>query len=136
MKKLILRIINALGYNLVKKEQVGIEKSTYSKELSFYETKTGKYYLPTDAKADAVANAIKEDRIFEREIVELAAKHIKKDTVVLDVGSNFGQMSILFADLVGPKGRVHAFDADDWIFEILNKNIAANKKENVIIAHF
>ena len=85
--------------------------------------------MPTDAVGDVVANAIKNNLIFEKEIVDVAAKYIKPNTVVLDVGSNFGQMSILFSEMVGEKGIVHAFDADDWVFEILNRNIKANDKE-------
>jgi len=48
--------------------------------------------------------------------------------VVLDVGANFGQMSVLFANRVGEGGQVFSFEADDWVYEILCKNIAANEK--------
>ena len=111
-----------------------LSKKTNS--LSFYTTVTGDYYLPTHAYEDIIALAIINNQIFDKEIVELATKFIKPDTAVLDIGANFGQMSILFSNLVGEKGKVYSFDADDWIFEILQKNIQANKKADKIKPYF
>jgi Protein-L-isoaspartate(D-aspartate) O-methyltransferase (PCMT) len=137
LKKLIKSILGIFGLQIARigKQDI-VQKSRYSKRVSLHTTKTGKYYLPTDAVDDVVANTIINDLIFEKEIVDLAAKYIKPDTIVLDVGSNFGQMSILFSEMVGEKGIVHAFDADDWVYEILNKNIKVNDKEDKIISHF
>jgi FkbM family methyltransferase len=45
-------------------------------------------------------------------------------------------MSILFSNLVGDNGHVHSFEANDWIFHILSKNIEANNKNKVITTHF
>jgi len=138
VKKTIKSIIRALGFDIIryKTPVIGVEKSKKTDKLSFYQTITGKYFLPTDAKADVVANAIINNEIFEKEVVELAALYIRLDTTVLDVGSNFGQMSILFSNMVGNEGKVHSFEADDWVYEIFTKNIAANGKENIIIPHF
>jgi FkbM family methyltransferase len=137
MRKLIKSILSIFGLQIIRIQKQNVtEKSQYSKRLTLHTTKTGKYFLPTDAVDDVVANAIKGDLIFEKEIVDMAARYIQPDTVVLDIGSNFGQMSILFSEMVGEKGYVHAFDADDWIYEILNKNIQANNKEGKIIPHF
>ena len=69
---------------------------------------------------------IKANRIFDREVMEVARLHANPDTAVLDVGANFGQMSILFSNLVGEHGKVYSFDADDFVFSILKKNIDAN----------
>jgi FkbM family methyltransferase len=137
MRRLINEMLGTFGLQIVKKtNQENLNKSRYSKNLTLYKTITGNYYLPTDALQDVVANSIKNNLVFEKEIVDAAAKYIKPGTIVLDVGSNFGQMSVLFSGMVGEKGIVHAFDADDWVFEILNKNIKANNREDKIIAHF
>ncbi len=133
MKRLVLKIIRQFGYNVIKDSS--LKRSKFSKELSFYETKTGNYYLPTDAHSDDIKKTIINNGIFDKPIVDLAKKYIKKGSVVLDVGSNFGQMAILYSNVVGDKGVVHAFDADDFVFSILEKNIAANKKNN-ITPHF
>ena len=137
MRKLINAILRLFGFQMIRIEtKHEFQGSSYSKRPTLHDTITGKYYLPTDALDDVVANAIKNNLVFEKEIVEMAAQFIKPDTAVLDVGSNFGQMSILFSQMVGKQGKVHAFDADDWIFEILLKNIEANNKQDIIIPHF
>lgn len=137
MKKIIRRLFHAAGYTINKINTDSTRhKSRKTNDLTLYKTVTGNYYLPTHAYEDVVANTIKSDNIFEKEVVDLACKYIKEGTAVLDVGSNFGQMSILFADKVGADGRVYAFDADDFVFEILEKNIAANNKTGKITATF
>lgn len=122
--------MNLLGYDVVKvRSNV---KSVRTKNLTLFKTKTGNYYLPTNAHSDIVAQTIIENNIFEKEVVDLASKYIKPGTAVLDLGANFGQMSILFSEFVGQGGKVYSFDADNFIFEILSKNIKANNKENII----
>ena len=137
-KRIVKRLFNLFGLEIsyCSRNSFGGVKSLRTKRLSLYKTATGSYYLPVDACNDAVANAIKSNKIFEEEVVNLAAQYIKPGTTVLDVGCNFGQMSILYSNMVGENGNVHSFDADDWVYEIFKKNIAANHKENIIIPHF
>ena len=137
MKKAIKRLLNSFGVDVIRYQKPEPPKrSVKTKNLTLYHTATGNYYLPSDAHEDVVANTIKNDLIFEKEVIDLASKYIKPGTLVLDVGANFGQMSILFSNMVGPNGKVYCFDADDWVFEILSKNIAENGKENIIKPHF
>ena len=146
MKYILKKIFNIFGFKVSRLRTSKIfsdelKKNTDSRSiksnlLTYNETKTGNYFLPTDAVNDIIAKAIKNHEIFDVEIYQCASKHIKEGTVVLDVGSNFGQMSILFSKLVGENGEVHAFEADDFVFDILKKNIAANNKIGKIIPHF
>jgi FkbM family methyltransferase len=132
-------LLHRLGFDLIRYQKhldSSNKKSIYSKRLTFYKTESGNYYLPSDAELDVIANAIKNNEIFDKEIVDVASKYIKPNTVVLDVGANFGQMSVIFSNMVGEKGVVHSFEADDWVFEILCKNIEANNKQGKIIPHF
>lgn len=134
---LLRKAINSLGIDVVRFRRKDItKKSKRSGVLSFHRTATGNYYLPADAHLDVIANTIKAGGIFENEVVTLASKYIKHGTAVLDVGSNFGQMAILFSKMVGKKGRVYAFDADDFVFSILKKNIKANKLEGHVTATY
>jgi FkbM family methyltransferase len=136
MKRIIKIIINKLGFELKRIDTKSIGNGKKTKRLTLYKTDTGKYYLPTDAKKDTIADHIINDQVFEKEVVDLAKLYIKPDTCVLDIGANFGQMSILFSEIVGEKGKIYSFEADDWIFEILNKNVTVNKKNDVIKTHF
>lgn len=129
--KLVLRyILNYFGYDLIK--SIKPRKSLKTERLTYFKTKTGNYYLPTDAYEDIVARAIIDGRVFEDEVVSIAKSYIKPKSVVLDVGANYGQMSVIFAEAVGLNGKVYSFEADEFIYSILNKNIEANNKVDVI----
>jgi len=132
MKKIIKKLVRSLGFDIIKYS--GHKKSINTQRLSYHKTKTGNYFLPQDAYSDIIANTIKDNRVFEQAIYDTASKYIKKGTIALDVGSNFGQMAILMSKLVGDEGIVHAFEADDFVFKILEKN--ANENSNNIIVHF
>ncbi len=134
MKKLIKSALRRLGIDIRRYTPPLTSKRT--RALSYFKTATGNYYLPRDAQADYVAAAIKSDLVFDEEIVNAARRFGRPDTAILDVGANFGQMSVLFSEIVGPGGKVYSFDADDFIFEILNKNIAANERTARIVPVF
>jgi FkbM family methyltransferase len=134
MKQLIKGALRRFGVDLVRYRPEA--KSIRTRALSYFETATGNYYLPRDAQGDQIAAEIKAGRIFDKEIVNVAHKYAKPGTTVLDVGANFGQMTILFSNIVGDRGKVYSFDADDFVFEILTKNIAANGREGRIVPIF
>jgi FkbM family methyltransferase len=98
--------------------------------LHRYETRTGIYYLP-DIETDVVINAMRSGEIFEEEIVQAARQYIRKGSCVVDLGANFGQMTLLFSQLVGDTGQVYAVEADDFVFSVLQQNIRANGRSNV-----
>jgi FkbM family methyltransferase len=143
MKKVLRSFLKFLGFDVrrIKSKVVNhpgkmTSFSIRTNNLSYYKTVTGNYYLPTDAKNDIIAITIINNNIFEKEVVDIAFKCIKENTLVLDIGANYGQMSILFADKVGENGKVYSFEADDFVFEILKKNISANDKQNLIVPFY
>lgn len=97
-----------------------------------YNTATGKYFIPKSAKDDIIAQAILSDQIFDENIINIAKQYIKPDSVVLDVGANYGQMSMLFSKMVGNNGLVYSFEANKFIYDILDKNIKVNQIHNII----
>ena len=125
LRQKLLSTLDALGI-----EVPGRRKSRRTDRLTFYQTATGNYYLPTDARGDVIAGAIKSGKVYDAPIFEIARKYITPKTIALDVGSNFGQMAVLMSGLVGPEGLVFAFDADDFVYRILEKNAKANA-ENI-----
>src|SRR5258706_4793929 len=132
IKKMLRRIINKFNYDIIK-INYGSEKykkKSDFKGINFYHTPTGKYYLPNHLKKDIVINSIKNGSYFEPEVIEIAKEYIKKGTAVLDVGANYGQMSIAFSKLTGEEGKVYSFEAEPYIFEILVKNLIANDCKN------
>jgi len=83
-------------------------------------------------ESDIVANAIRRGEIFEEQVVRVAERYIRPGSCVLDVGANFGQMTLAFSRLVGEHGRVYAFEADEFVFSVLQRNIDANQRRNVV----
>lgn len=109
MKNSLKKFIRKFGIDIVRyRPSENSGKSERTKALSYYQTTTGNYYLPTDAHGDIVANTIRNNQVFESEVIELAKKYVKAGAIVLDVGANFGQMSVLFSNMVGPNGKVHS----------------------------
>lgn len=104
-----------------------------SVKIEFYKTDLGDYYLPSSIASDIIINHMKQGQIFESEIVEIAKNYIYRGSTVLDVGSNFGQMTIIFSKLVGEGGKVLSFEADEFIHSILTRNTIANNCHNVTV---
>lgn len=102
-------------------------------DVRYHETATGKYYLPSDVLGDSVVNAMIDGKVFEQEVVDTALSYITPGSVVLDVGANFGQMSVLFSRAVGQSGAVHSFEANGYICSLLQKNLSANDCSNVTV---
>lgn len=71
--------------------------------------------------------------VFEPWETELVRGEIRPGDVVLDVGANIGYYTLLFAKLVGPTGRVHAFEPDPTNFAVLSHNVALNGYTNVTL---
>lgn len=94
----------------------------HSETLKKYNTLTGVYFLPKFAFSDIIAKQIKTNKIYDREIYLEAKKFIKKGSVVIDIGSNFGQLSILFSKLFKDV-EVHSFEASKFIYNILKKTL-------------
>ena len=100
------------------------------KITKLYKTSTGLYYLPFLSYKDTVRRKIINNEIYEKEIVDIAAEYIEPNSIVLDIGANFGQMSILFSE-TQRNVKVFAFEAQKYVFELLEKNVKVNDKKNI-----
>ena len=70
-------------------------------------------------------------RPFEPSEVSLVKELLQPGQTVLDIGANIGYYTLLFSHLVGPAGRVIAFEPDPNNYALLQRNIADNNCENV-----
>ena len=57
--------------------------------------------------------------------------YLQKDDIVIDVGANIGTTALASANMVGPKGKVFAFEPHPRIFRFLNANIRLNGHTNI-----
>ncbi|WP_262271435.1 FkbM family methyltransferase [Microvirga yunnanensis] len=69
-----------------------------------------RYKFFTDTRDVGFATHILTDGFWEMSLTRLMTKTIKEGMFVLDVGANFGYYSVLMADLIGPSGKLIAFE--------------------------
>lgn len=135
IKDILRNLAEKAGYDFIKNSNFDYGKKFIKKSsvpnLDYFETPIGNYYLPQKNKGDIVAQKMKEGNLFEPFIIDVAKKYIKKGTSVLDIGANYGQMSIEFSKLVSDTGSVYAFEAQEIVFNILSENLKANGSKNV-----
>jgi FkbM family methyltransferase len=100
---------------------------------SLLAVQTGKkfWFADTDIEYDIVVQTIAGGNMFDSHVVDLLEDYIKPDSVVLDVGSNYGQMAMAFAELA-PQGTVHAFEVNPLIYECMNRTFAENGFTNIV----
>jgi FkbM family methyltransferase len=126
IKQKVLKIVRKVIHTKNK-----LVNSESDRELSLFKTSTGDYYLPSRLPSDEIINQIKKGKVFDSEVVEVAKQYITEGSTVLDVGANFGQMTVIFSSCAGQSGKVFSFEADDFIYSVLQKNIALNHRDNI-----
>jgi FkbM family methyltransferase len=99
--------------------------------LQVVDNPAGRMAIPLHPVSDVIRQAIVAGQIFEPEIVEVARHYIRPGTAVIDVGANFGQMTLLYSKMTGPAGIVYSIEADDYVHHILTENLRLNDVTNV-----
>ena len=127
LKKIYWIICKKIGFSITFRDE---RKSVHSKKLKKFNTVTGIYFLPKFAYQDVIRREIIKNRIFDKDVFDLSKKFIKPNSVVIDAGANYGQMSILFSKLY-KNVNVYSFEASKYIYDILCKNVKENSK-NII----
>lgn len=133
-KPVIRKLANQFGYDFSKTLQYKHGKSYKRKSnypnLDYYETPIGNFFFPKNCVGDGVANTMKQGKVFDTHIIDIAKAYIKPGTMILDIGANYGQMSIEFSR-IDSSCQVYAFEAQEMVFDILQKNINLNNASNV-----
>ena len=124
LKKIYWKIAKKVGFVLLIRDE---RKSIHSSKLIKYNTLTGMYYLPKYAFQDVIRKEIIKNRVFDEYVFNLSKVYIKPDSIVIDAGANYGQMSILYSKLYN-NVEVYSFEASKYIYDILVKNVELNSK--------
>jgi len=64
--------------------------------------------------------------IYERQTKAALRRLVSPGSLVLDIGANIGAHTLHLAQLVGPNGRVIAFEPTDYAFRKLGRNLELN----------
>ena len=97
--------------------------STRYGELSFY------------AKDSFIGYALERYGEYSEAEVDLFRQLIKPGDTVVEVGANIGALTLPLAKLVGPEGRVLAFEPQPDSFQLLLRNLRQNDLTQRIVAH-
>src|ERR1700744_4645117 len=76
--------------------------------------------------AEGIDFAIYLGGVFERGTAQALSRLVEPSSLVVDIGANIGAHTLRLARLVGPQGRVLAFEPTDFAFQKLQRNLALN----------
>lgn len=117
-----------------------LSKSRILKDLI---AKTIKLFIPNQIKIkegiialnkqDIAVSAAIRFGVYEKTELSIFREKIKPGMNVVDIGANIGLYTVIAARLVGPNGKVFAFEPEPENIAFLKKNIELNKLNNVII---
>jgi FkbM family methyltransferase len=108
-----------------------IYKTVITKQIITLKNGLGKLYCPYGP--DIVCDYTRIAKIWEENIQDEFEKYVKPGDTVIDAGAYVGIHTIKLSKLVGPTGKVYAFEANPETFKVLEQNIKLNKLNNVRI---
>jgi FkbM family methyltransferase len=94
----------------------------------------GRFFV--DNTDDVIKRIIVSGEAWEGHILKALEEHVVPGTVVIDVGAHIGTHTVPIARLVGPWGRVYAFEPQRKIFRELHHNLALNGATNAVALRY
>lgn len=86
----------------------------------------GRYKMYLDRRDIGFAPHLMFEGFWEYWLTEFIWRNLRPGEVALDVGANHGYYALLMADLVGAHGRVHAFEPNPRLFDLMSRTVALN----------
>lgn len=85
------------------------------------------------AENELLSNIFRQEGAYSRNDLEVMSGVLKPGSTFIDAGANIGWHSMIAAKMVGPTGRVIAFEPETKNLALLRENIALNGLTNVEI---
>ncbi len=82
---------------------------------------------------DYLSNAVYFSREWDRKISWVCERLLRPGDTALDIGANLGLVTCQMAALVGPTGRVHAFEPNPAMIDLFRQSLARNGYTNVTL---
>lgn len=86
----------------------------------------GRYKMFVDTRDVGLSSHLLLDGYWEMWITEAMVQLIRPGMIVADIGANLGYFTLLMSELVGPNGRVHAFEPNPEMTIRLQRSIDVN----------
>jgi FkbM family methyltransferase len=90
----------------------------------------GRFYV--DDPEERIKKVLAAGQRWEEHIVEVLEEHVRPGSVALDVGAHIGTHTLTMSRLVGPAGRVYAFEPVRKSYRELRRNLELNGVSNVV----
>ena len=104
----------------------------YTLTLNVGQNPSFKMILDKDFSSDKhILDAMRNGCCYESEVVLIMSKALREGDTVFDLGANVGYFSLLSSVLVGPTGRVLAFEPGENNLPRLRDNILLNRFDNI-----
>jgi FkbM family methyltransferase len=94
----------------------------------------GRFFI--DDTGDEIKRVIVSGNVWERHVVDLLEQYIEPGTVVVEVGAHIGTHTVTIARLLGPWGRIYAFEPQRKMYRELHHNLALNGLTNAVILRY
>lgn len=85
-----------------------------------------RYKMFVDTRDLGLATHLMLEGYWEMWVTEAIISLMREGMVAADIGANLGYFTLLMADLVGAGGRVHAFEPNPRLAELLTKSVSLN----------
>lgn len=89
--------------------------------------------MAVDLRDYGVGRPLYVDRKYEIGETTLLHSILKPGMTFVDVGANIGYFTALAAKVLGPSGKVIAFEPDPYNFSLLTRNVSQNLFSNVLL---
>ncbi len=86
----------------------------------------GRYKAYVDTTDVGLSSHLMLDGYWEMWVTEALYDLVRPGMVVADIGANVGYFTLLMAELVGPAGRVHAFEPNPRLADLVDKSLQVN----------
>lgn len=98
-------------------------------ETELIETPFGSFHCP---KQGGIVQHLKRFGAHQRNELAMILSMLRPGDHVIDVGAHVGTICLPMATKIGNAGHAYAFEASAEIYELLEKNVAINLKEDLI----
>lgn len=95
----------------------------------------GRFKMFVDTADVGLSSHLLLDGYWEMWLTEVMAQVVRPGMTAVDVGANLGYFTLLMADLVGPGGRVEAFEPNPSIAARLRRSVSVNGFDDRVTIH-
>lgn len=96
--------------------------------------KLGRFYL--DENPAGVKKRLRQGKRWEEHVIREFERYVVPGSTALDIGAHIGSHTLTLARLVGPTGRVYAFEPQKKVFRELVYNLRLNEISHAIPLRF